>query len=86
MMQEELSYWISFICQTCGFDDIASLLPLYGSWTSKSLSKSPGVREYFCDEQIRTSVTDKNCNNLQGQGMISIKNIKRETQGWKVLW
>lgn len=36
MMQEELSYWISFICQTCGFDDIASLLPLYDSRTSKA--------------------------------------------------
>lgn len=36
MMQEELFYWISFICQTCGFVDIASILPLHGSQTSKA--------------------------------------------------
>lgn len=47
MMQEDLSYWISFICQTCGFDDFASLLPLYGSQTSKAFQSHLALESAF---------------------------------------
>lgn len=75
MMQEELSYWISFICQTCGFDDIASLLPLYGSRTSKAFQSHLVLGSAFVMNRYAPVLLTK-CYNLQGQGIISIKNKK----------
>ncbi len=68
MMQEELSYWISFICQTCGFDDIASLLPPMTLELQKPF-KVTWVSKCFCDDQIRSNVTDKKVIIFKGRNL-----------------